>query len=147
MSRISKTKLVPALTLAQPPALGAEPDVRGWEVVAADGRRVGTVRDLLLDPRSLRVRSLEVAVDEQQAGAAGRIAAISADAARPDAASRCVLLPGTTSAQVVALPEYALRVLHGAVDDAPTGGEAAPAAERRQLRRRAEDRATSDERG
>ncbi|HEX5759384.1 MAG TPA: PRC-barrel domain-containing protein [Thermoanaerobaculia bacterium] len=37
-----------------------DPDVRGWEVVANDGRAVGRVRDLLVDVGAMKVRYLDV---------------------------------------------------------------------------------------
>jgi hypothetical protein len=40
-----------------------DPDVRGWAVVGADGRKVGEVADLLVDTDASRVRYLDVAVD------------------------------------------------------------------------------------
>lgn len=40
-----------------------DPDVRGWEVLGADGRKMGEVDDLLVDTESLRVRYLDVSLD------------------------------------------------------------------------------------
>lgn len=40
-----------------------DPDVRGWQVLGADGRTIGEVDDLLVDTRALKVRYLEVALD------------------------------------------------------------------------------------
>ena len=40
-----------------------DPDVRGWEVLGADGRMIGTVDDLLVDTEALRVRYLAVNLD------------------------------------------------------------------------------------
>ncbi|MDR0788029.1 MAG: PRC-barrel domain-containing protein [Gemmatimonadota bacterium] len=40
-----------------------EPDVRGWEVFAADGCRIGCVDDLLVDTEAMKVRYLEVLFD------------------------------------------------------------------------------------
>lgn len=37
-------------------------DVRGWEVVAADGRAIGSVAHLIVDPAALKVRYLDVVV-------------------------------------------------------------------------------------
>jgi sporulation protein YlmC with PRC-barrel domain len=41
------------------------PDFRGWEVVLRDGRRVGTVDDLIVDTTALDVKYLEVKVDRE----------------------------------------------------------------------------------
>jgi sporulation protein YlmC with PRC-barrel domain len=40
-----------------------DPDVRGWEVVGRDGRRVGEVKDLLVDTENPSTRYLEVRTD------------------------------------------------------------------------------------
>ena len=40
-----------------------DPDVRGWQVLGADGRQIGTVDDLLVDTEALRVRYLDVNLD------------------------------------------------------------------------------------
>jgi len=49
-----------------------DPDVRGWEVFGADGRKMGEVDDLLVDTEALKVRYLDVCLDlglfEEQAG-------------------------------------------------------------------------------
>lgn len=37
-----------------------DPDVRGWNVFGADGERVGTVSDLLVDPAAMKIRYLDV---------------------------------------------------------------------------------------
>lgn len=40
-----------------------DPDVRGWEVVGGDGRRIGSVNDLLVDTAEGKVRYLDVQLD------------------------------------------------------------------------------------
>src|SRR6476660_5696555 len=40
-----------------------EPDIRGWLVVGADGRRVGRVSDVLVELHSLTARHLEIGLD------------------------------------------------------------------------------------
>jgi hypothetical protein len=48
-----------------------EPDIRGWVVVGADGRRVGRVCDVLVELHSLTARHLEIALDRSVAARAG----------------------------------------------------------------------------
>ena len=48
-----------------------EPDIRGWLVVGADGRRVGRVCDVLVELHSLTARHLEIALDPGIAARAG----------------------------------------------------------------------------
>jgi len=39
------------------------PDVRGWTVRGADGKSLGTVYELIVDPTALKVRYLDVELD------------------------------------------------------------------------------------
>ncbi len=55
--------VVPLSELSGHKVADDDPDVRGWEVVAADGRRVGTVDDLLVDRGAMRVRYLDVVLE------------------------------------------------------------------------------------
>lgn len=48
-----------------------EPDIRGWVVVGADGRRIGRVCDVLVELHSLTARHLEIALDTSIAARAG----------------------------------------------------------------------------
>src|SRR6476661_4133453 len=48
-----------------------EPDIRGWLVVGADGRRVGRVSDVLVELHSLTARHLEITLDPDIAARAG----------------------------------------------------------------------------
>jgi hypothetical protein len=51
--------------------LPGEPDIRGWVVVGADGRRVGRVHDVLVDLHGLTARHLEITLDRGVAERAG----------------------------------------------------------------------------
>jgi hypothetical protein len=44
------------------------PDPRGWDVLAADGRTVGKVDSLIADPGAMKVRYLDVDLDEKALG-------------------------------------------------------------------------------
>jgi len=41
------------------------PDVRGWEVIARDGRRIGTVDDVLVETDNREARYLAVRIDDR----------------------------------------------------------------------------------
>jgi uncharacterized protein (TIGR02271 family) len=41
-----------------------DPDVRGWDVISADGRRIGEVEDLIVDTSAMKVRYLDVELDD-----------------------------------------------------------------------------------
>lgn len=45
-----------------------DPDVRGWDVISADQRRIGKVDDLLADPNAQKVRYLTVDLDRDVRG-------------------------------------------------------------------------------
>src|SRR5688572_24172684 len=40
-----------------------DPDVRGWDIIGRDGRKIGDVNDLLVDTAAMRVRYLDVELD------------------------------------------------------------------------------------
>jgi PRC-barrel domain protein len=55
--------VIPLRTLHNYRIAEGDPDVRGWDVLAADGRKIGEVDDLLVDTRALKARYLEVTLD------------------------------------------------------------------------------------
>ena len=40
-----------------------DPDVRGWEVVGRDSRKIGSVSELIVDPQQMLVRYLDIVLD------------------------------------------------------------------------------------
>ncbi|MEX2583538.1 MAG: DUF2382 domain-containing protein [Gemmatimonadota bacterium] len=42
-----------------------DPDVRGWDVLSADGRKIGDVDNLLVDATAMKVRYLDVDIDDE----------------------------------------------------------------------------------
>lgn len=102
------------------------PDIRGWEVVAADGAPVGRVDNLLVDTGSLEVRYLVIRMDRDGPGARVRAPI---QGTRLDTAAGRVYLDSLSSAEVLALPVYAgapePRGEATVLEDAP--GAAAPA--------------------
>ena len=63
MAEARVAKLVRLEDLNDYEVASGDPDPRGWDVKARDGRTVGTVKHLLVDPLALRVRYLEVELD------------------------------------------------------------------------------------
>lgn len=57
-------RIIPLEDLDDFKVADGDPDVRGWDVVTADGRRVGGVDDLLIDREAMKVRYLDVEVDD-----------------------------------------------------------------------------------
>jgi len=82
-----------------------EPDVRGWSVMTVNGLKIGKVRDLIIDRGAMKVRYLEVALDDATSGSDARpmIPIQSADLDRDD---RAVIVHGITIEQINALPAY-----------------------------------------
>lgn len=56
-------RIVPIDQLSDFRVADEDPDVRGWDVLASDGRRIGGVDNLLIDTAALKVRYLDVDVD------------------------------------------------------------------------------------
>lgn len=81
-----------------------DPDIRGWKVMAADGRGIGEVDQLLVDTAAMKVRYLDVDLDDNLAG--DRHALIPIGYARLDPDDRRVFVDGLSTAQVAALPAY-----------------------------------------
>ena len=72
------------------------PDVRGWDVVGADGAVLGRVVDLLVDTAAGRVRYVEVETVQPSDG--GRRIHVPVGLARLDEARDAVLVPTVTTA-------------------------------------------------
>lgn len=87
-----------------------DPDVRGWEVVASDGRKIGEVDQLLVDTAAMKVRYLDVDVDNDLVAgatdASDRHVLIPIGYARLDEGSDRVIVDNLASSDVVGLPEY-----------------------------------------
>jgi photosynthetic reaction center H subunit len=65
-----------------------DPDVRGWNVYANDGRRIGEVDELLVDVEAMKVRYLDVDLDRDVLSVSG-----GALGSAPGAKSDHVLIP------------------------------------------------------
>ena len=84
-----------------------DPDVRGWEVIASDGRKIGEVDQLLVDTAAMKVRYLDVDVDDGLLNDnTDRHVLIPIGYARLDEGDDRILVDSLASADVVALPEY-----------------------------------------
>jgi uncharacterized protein YrrD len=53
-------RVVPMNQLSGYKVADGEPDIRGWDVMASDGRRLGRVDDLLVDTQANKVRYVDV---------------------------------------------------------------------------------------
>jgi sporulation protein YlmC with PRC-barrel domain len=110
-----------------------DPDVRGWEVLASDGRKIGEVDELLVDARAMKVRYLDVDVDVEADDGAGadRHVLIPVGYARLDRERDRVLVDALASAELAAIPAYdqgpLTRDYETSVRDSFRGGSASPA--------------------
>jgi hypothetical protein len=84
-----------------------DPDPRGWDVVCADGKKVGEVDELMVDTEAMRVRYVDVDLEDGVVeGTRDRHVLIPVGHARLDPGSECVHLEGVSLPQLGRLPEY-----------------------------------------
>lgn len=84
-----------------------DPDIRGWEVHSADGRKIGEVDDLLVDRLAMKVRYLDVDLDDEvdRAGEDRHIL-VPIGYARLDEEDNRVMVDSLTRADLEAMPLY-----------------------------------------
>lgn len=61
-------RVVPLDKLTDFDVAEGDPDIRGWDVIAGDGRRIGEVDELLIDTEAMKVRYMDVDLDEEVLG-------------------------------------------------------------------------------
>jgi uncharacterized protein (TIGR02271 family) len=84
-----------------------EPDVRGWEVLSADGQRIGEVDQLLVDTTAMKVRYLDVDLENDLIGTdEDRHALIPIGFARLDEDNDQVFVDNLRAEDVSRLPAY-----------------------------------------
>lgn len=84
-----------------------DPDVRGWEVMASDGRKIGQVEELLVDTTAMKVRYLEVDVDNTlMADAGDRHVLIPIGYARLERERDSITVDALSSTDLQAIPAY-----------------------------------------
>jgi hypothetical protein len=66
---LPESTLVPLRRLSNYRVAPGDPDVCGWLVLGADGRKIGEVDDILVDTGALRARYLDVTLDSERADA------------------------------------------------------------------------------
>jgi uncharacterized protein (TIGR02271 family) len=96
MDRVVPLNQLPGYKVAD-----GEPDIRGWEVVASDGHRLGKVEELLVDTQANKVRYVDVDVDGDN-----RHVTVPIGYARLEETRQQVLMDGLGSEQLRALPTY-----------------------------------------
>jgi hypothetical protein len=106
------TRLRPLRELPNVAFAPGEPDVRGWPVEVADGARVGTVEDVIVDVggRQVRYVILATGADAQVLVPVGFL--------RVDASARLLRAPGLEADDPAALPRYGGGVVERADEEA-----------------------------
>jgi hypothetical protein len=85
---------------------GSDRDVRGWEVVAADGRAVGSVAHLIVDPAALKVRYLDVVVRTSPSDQKERDVLVPIEEVDLDVPSEQVRVRALSTPDLDALPRF-----------------------------------------
>jgi uncharacterized protein (TIGR02271 family) len=100
-------RIVPLDALDDFKVAEGDPDVRGWDVISSDGRKIGEVDNLLVDTSALKVRYLDVDVDKDLIqDDRERHVLIPIGYARLDRDDNHVMIDQINSSDVAGLPEY-----------------------------------------
>lgn len=84
-----------------------EPDIRGWDVLGSDRRKIGKVHDLLVDTGAMKVRYLDVELDRKELNLKDdRHVLVPIGVARLDDRNDDVQLPGLSARELTTLPNY-----------------------------------------
>jgi uncharacterized protein (TIGR02271 family) len=111
----SRDRIVPLDQLSDYKVADGDPDVRGWEVIGSDGRRIGKVDNLLVDTGAMKVRYLDVDVDGDimPDRDRDRHVLVPIGRARLDGDHDHILVDAVSSTEVATLPAFT----HGALTD------------------------------
>jgi uncharacterized protein (TIGR02271 family) len=99
-------RVVPMRQLDDFKVADGDPDVRGWEVMSADGRKIGEVEELMVDTAAMKVRYLDVEVERGMLARDGSHVLVPIGYARLERDDRRVMVDNLQSAQLAALPVY-----------------------------------------
>jgi len=105
---IDRIRVTPLDDLNDYKVADGDPDVRGWEVLGADGHRIGEVDDLLVDTLEMKVRYLDVELDnENLEGSTDRHVLIPIGSARLDEEEDQVFVDTMNATSIARIPGYA----------------------------------------
>ena len=100
-------RVVPLNQLSDFKVAEGDPDVRGWEVQSADGRKIGSVDELLIDTNAMKVRYLDVEVDRGMVAEGGdRHVLIPIGYARLERDGDRVIVDNLSASDLGTLPAY-----------------------------------------
>jgi sporulation protein YlmC with PRC-barrel domain len=84
-----------------------EVDIRGYDVLSSDARKVGEVHDLVVDTRALTVRYAQIEVDREYLGPKNNnYVLVPIDTARIQEREKNLFLPDLTAAQIASMQSY-----------------------------------------
>jgi uncharacterized protein (TIGR02271 family) len=107
MANDMNDRIVPLDELSDFKVADDDPDVRGWDVLSADGRRIGEVENLLVDRTAMKVRYLDVEVDDDLVQQdRDRHVLIPIGYARLDRDDNRIMVDSLNSSDVTNLPAY-----------------------------------------
>ena len=115
MDEIPRDRVVPLDELDDYQVAEGDPDVRGWDVMASDGRKIGEVDELLVDTQAMKVRYLDVDLSDEiiaSAGGEDRHVLIPIGYARLEASDSRIRIDNLATDQISTLPAYE----HGRLD-------------------------------
>lgn len=83
-----------------------EPDIRGWDVKATTGQKIGEVEDLIIDAQQKKVRYMIVDLDDNELKLDHRKILLPIGLAELDKKDDDVILPNVQADHLRALPDY-----------------------------------------
>ncbi|QHT71214.1 DUF2382 domain-containing protein [Rhodocytophaga rosea] len=85
-----------------------DPDVRGWDVIGRDGEKLGEVEELIVDTSAMKVRYLDVEIDDDLtvADEDDRHVLIPIGAVNLDHENKFVIAPNLTDQSITSIPAY-----------------------------------------
>jgi photosynthetic reaction center H subunit len=103
----SGDRLVPIDKMSDFRVAEGDPDVRGWNVIGSDGTKVGKVDNLLVDREAMKVRYLDVDVDDDLVRTdRDHHILVPIGHARLERDEKRIVVGGIESGDLAALPEY-----------------------------------------
>jgi uncharacterized protein (TIGR02271 family) len=110
MANEDRPRVAPLSDLSDYDVAEHEPDVRGWDVIAADGRKIGEVEDLIVDTGAMKVRYLDIEVEKDFRAGDDRHILIPVGQARLHEKEDHVHVSTLSSTDVKAFPGYGGRL-------------------------------------
>lgn len=99
-------RVVPLSQLDDFEVADGDPDVRGWSVMSADGKKIGRVDQLLVDTGAMKVRYLDVDLRDGMGDGSDRHALVPIGYAQLDRGTQTVRTTALRASECAAIPSY-----------------------------------------